>query len=159
MINFKVRNYSSEALKRLFWFVNYFRSLKYMRTFDLGSYDTKTLLHSITLFPSLYLQAKGTLVYKKFSFDIAKKDFNKHEWGIIDYISSVRSNWVSAGNMPVVDILAERNPLLFYQLNSRFMDLFNSINKCNKINTEGIIDSMLQFSEKAWKKIKEKWKE
>ena len=78
---FKARSFEDEAYAKLFWFVNYFRNLKIKKSYRLGSYGMKALLHSVTLFPSLYLQAKSTLVYKKFSFGIAKKDFEKKNMG------------------------------------------------------------------------------
>ncbi len=153
--DFRIRDYSNEALERLFWFVSYFRRLSAKKKSNLGSYGTKTLLHSITLFPAMYLQAKGILVYKKFSFDIAKKDFSKGSWKIVDDVSSMRSRWKNSGVMPLISLCSKVNPLLYYQLNSRIMDLFKNIKKANKIDAENIIENMHKLSEEAWGKIKE----
>jgi len=147
-----VRDFSSEALKNLFWFVNYFRKLKIEKRFRLGSYESKALLHSITLFPTLYLQSKGILTYKKFSFGIAKRDFIKSDWEVIEKASSIRSNWKSFGIVPLITPASRINPLLCYQLNSRLMDIFN---KPNKVGCQGLIENMLRLSEKAWGKVKE----
>lgn len=153
--DFRVRNCSNEALEKLFWFVDYFRRLNIQKKSNLGSYDTKTLLHSITLFPAMYLQAKGILVYKKFSFDIAKKDFRKDSWKIINNVSSIRSNWKNFGIVPLISLYSKVNPLLCYQLNSRIVDLFKNINKLNNIDTINITENMHELSEEAWSKIKE----
>ncbi len=151
IMGFSARDYSSEAMERLFYFVSYFRRLNEEKIFRLGSYDTKTLLHSITLFPSLYLQAKGTLVYKKFAFDIARRDFPETTWKIIDEVSSIRKKWKPSGKLHLSGLFSKQNPLLYYRLNSKVMDIFNN---SNKINSEKIIKNMLSLSEEAWGKIK-----
>lgn len=148
---FKARGYSSEALAKLFWFVSYFRRLNAEKRFEMGSYDAKTLLHSITLFPSLYLQAKGTLVYKKFSFGIARTDFKKESWEVMDNASLMRSNWKSSGAVPLISRYSGINPLLYYQLNSRIMDI---LKKRNKIDIMYLVKNMHRLSEEAWGKVK-----
>lgn len=155
IVSFKVRDYGEEALGRLFWFVNYFRKLNAEKNFNPGSYDTKALLHSITLFPALYLQAKGILVYKKFSFDIARRDFKKDVWEVVDNVSSIRYNWKGTGTFPLMRCFSKINPLLAYHLGSRCVDLFKDIKKYNKIDVGNIVKSMLMLSEDAWGKIKE----
>ena len=153
--SFMVRDFSSEAIKKMFWFVNYFRKLNSGKKFNLGSYDTKTLLHSITLFPTLYLQAKGILVYKKFSFGMARKDFSKNPWKIIDDVSHLRSNWKNNSYPVPLGFFSKINPLVYYQLNSRIMDLFKNAEKINGIDTNNIIKSMYELSEEAWSRTKE----
>lgn len=155
VVQFKVRDFSSESLKKLFWFVSYFRKLNTEKKFNLGSYDTKILLHNITLFPTMYLQARGILMYKKFSFDMAKKDFKKDIWKIMDDISSMRLNWKGFKVAPLINSFSELNPLFYYQLNSRVIDLFKDIKKENKIDVRYIVKNMFKFSEEAWRKIKE----
>jgi hypothetical protein len=57
-------------------------------------YKLKSLLSEFMLIPALYLQAKNKRgVYKKDSFEIARVDFTKGEWEIMDRISSIRSKW------------------------------------------------------------------
>lgn len=152
---FRARDYSGEALAEMFWFVSYFRKLYSEREYNMGSYNLKILLHSITLFPSLYLQAKGILGYKKFSFDIAKKDFKKENWKIIDDVSLLRRNWKSPKTMPLVDLYSGINPLLSYQLSSRFMDIFNGIAKSNNISIKSLVEGMHNLSEEAWGRVKQ----
>lgn len=150
----KARDFSSEAASRLFWFVDYFRKLRLEKRFNLGSYDLKVLLHSITLFPTIYLQAKGILVYKKFSFDIAKKDFSSKIWKVVDDASLIRSNWKGFSTSPLIKLYSKTNPLLAYQLNSRLIDLVRDIKKENNIDAKNIIENMHKLSEEAWSKIK-----
>ena len=151
---FRVRDSSSESIRRLFWFVNYFRKSIIEKRFNLGSYDTKVFLHSVTLFPAMYLQAKGINVYKKFSFDLAKKEFDKRIWSPIDKISSIRKKWRIPNKIPLTDLVSGVNPLLAYQLNSRYWDVFHNINRLNKINVRKLAVEMHALAESAWAKIK-----
>ena len=150
----RVRDYSSEALRRLFWFVSYFRKLNIEKKLNLGSYHTKVLLHSITLFPAIYLQAKGILIYKKFSFDLAKKDFDKRLWNPVDAVSSIRKKWKTPNKISLINLISSVNPLLAYQLNSRYLDVFYNINRLNNINLRKLVVEMHALSENAWAKIK-----
>lgn len=152
--SFKVRDYSREAFARLLWFVSYFRKMKAGKRLSLGSYETKNLLHCITLFPAIYLNAKGILVYKKFSFGMAKKDFSKEEWKVVDYAGKIRKNWKSGCKIPLIGKFSGINPLLFYQINSRAADLFRNINKLNNIDTGYLAENMFRLSEKAWSSAK-----
>ena len=144
-----------ERIQALFYFVNYFRNLYSNKKYRLGSYDAKFLLHAITLFPALYLQAKGKNVYKKYSFDMAKKDFDDKEWQIIKDVEDVRKNW-SKTKTSFIRNYSKINPLLVYQLNAKFLDYFGNIKNTNKKDVKFLVDSMFELSEKAWKKIK--WK-
>ena len=144
-----------ERIQALFYFVNYFRNLYSNKKYRLGSYDAKFLLHAITLFPALYLQAKGKNVYKKYSFDMAKKDFDDKEWQIIKDVEDVRKNW-SKTKTSFIRNYSKINPLLAYQLNAKFLDYFGNIKNTNKKDVKFLVDSMFELSEKAWKKIK--WK-
>lgn len=150
----KIRNHSEEALARLFWFVNYFRILKIEKKYSIGSYDAKNLLHCITLFPAIYLNAKDIFIYKKFSFDIARKDFKKRDWKVIDEVSNIRKNWKGFGRMPFVNLGSKVNPLLSYQLNSKVLDLFKDVKRINNINIGYLVENMFKLSEEAWTKIK-----
>lgn len=153
---FMARDYRIEALNKMFWFVNYFRKLYIEKGFSMGSYDTKNLLHSITLFPSMYLQAKGILVYKKFSFNIAKRDFSKDGWKIVEGISLIRNNWKGFPAMPQIKSFSKINPLFYYHANSRIIDLFMNTKKDNRINLKSIINGIFKLSEEAWIKTKAK---
>ena len=152
-VDLKARDYKSESLQKLFWFVNYFRKLNFEKPLQ-SSYDTKNLLHAMTLFPTLYLQAKGSLMYKKFSFSKAKKDFDKKTWEVIESVSSLRSNWKKFPTLTFINSYANINPLIYYQINSRIVDIFDGIIKKNNIDRKKLIKKMLDFSEQAWSKIK-----
>lgn len=144
------RDHSQEALSRLFWLVSYFRGLKHKESRNMGAYELKNLLHSITLFPSIYLNAKNIFVYKKFSFGIARKDFTQKEWKVIDDAGAIRANWREFGRLPLVALGSKINPLLAYQLNSKIMSLFNKMD----IDSKYLVEGMFNLSEEAWRKIK-----
>jgi hypothetical protein len=58
------------------------------------AYQVKSLLSQIMLLPALYLQARdGTAVFKKFSFDLAARDFPPATWEAMNRISAVRDHW------------------------------------------------------------------
>ena len=132
----------------------YFRKLKAEKHGKFGSYSFKNLLHSITLFPALYLQAKGILTYKKFSFGIAKKDFSRESWKVIDDAGNMRNNWKEFGTFPLINSVSRINPLLYYHLNSRIMDLLKNKNRINNFDTKNLIENMHRLSEEAWGKVK-----
>ncbi len=57
-------------------------------------YQLKGLLSRFMLLPALYCQARDRKgVFKKFSFDAARKDFLASDWAIMDEVSDIRSNW------------------------------------------------------------------
>ena len=152
-MGFKVRDFSHEALKKLFWFVNYFRKMKYEKLYRLNNYDAKNLLHAITLFPTLYLQAKGNSMYKKFSFGRAKNDFSKNAWKAIDDVGCIRNNWKGI-DMPFAKLFSNINPILSYQISSSIINMFKNINRMNDANIKNLIGSMFILSEQAWEEIK-----
>jgi len=151
-IKIKTRNCKIESINSFFFFVNYFRTIKQKKSFN--PYDLKFLLHIVTLFPTVYLQAKGKHMYKKFSFNMAKKDFEKNIWASINTVSSLRKKWVIPNNFPLTGIISIINPLLAYQINSRYWGIFHNISKINNIDTKNLISNMHGLSEKALKRIK-----
>jgi len=57
-------------------------------------YQLKGLFSQFMLIPSLYVQARDKRgVYKRLSFEEAKKDFDQNEWEILDKISAIRQEW------------------------------------------------------------------
>jgi len=57
-------------------------------------YTLKGMLSEFMLLPSLYLECKtGQGVFKKYSFEQAKCEFQEHEWKIMDEVSGIRSKW------------------------------------------------------------------
>lgn len=146
-LSFCVRSSKYEEIARLFWFVNYFRHQK-MHCRKLGSYDLKFLLHAIALFPALYLQAKGKPTYKKYSFDIAKRDFSPELWKPVDEMTYIRDNWRSPVKLP----LPMFNPVLSCQVNARYWDLMG---KFREIDSKKLVSGMHLLSESAWEGIKQ----
>jgi hypothetical protein len=149
----KIRNSDAEKVSRLFYFVNYFRHLYLNKRCALGSYETKFLLHAITLFPTLYLQAKGISLYKKFSFSRARKDFSEDEWAVVREVELIRKRW-SFGVRNFTGGFARINPLLAYRINAKLADFSSDVGKSNSIDTKKIIEKMFHLSESAWEKIK-----
>lgn len=59
-----------------------------------NSFAIKSLLSEFMLLPALYLQLKNKkAVYKKHSFEEARKDFTDREWEIMDRVSKIREEW------------------------------------------------------------------
>lgn len=60
-----------------------------------GLFELKSYLSEIMLLPTVYYQAtrKKTL-FKKFSFEEIRKDFEPEVYSIMDEVSSIRRNWV-----------------------------------------------------------------
>ncbi len=57
-------------------------------------YELKCFLSNFMLLPTSYINAKYKKeIFKKFSFDVAKKDFSPEDWMIIDEVSKIRKNW------------------------------------------------------------------
>ena len=154
ILNAKVRNSKTENIDRFLSFAHYFRNLYLNKTYSMGSYDLKFLFHAVSLFPTLYLQAKGIHVYKKFSFDIARKDFDDELWEPIDAVTAIRKEWKSPCGMPFIGTISNINPLLAYQLNSKYLDIFRKIRRLNNFDIKKIIIGMHALSESALGRIK-----
>jgi len=152
-LNFGVRDSSKENKSRFLYFTDYFINLNKNMTLFMSSYNLKLLLHLVTLFPTMYLQSKNSQVYKKFSFDIARKEFTKKEWSVIDYVSSLRDSWKQP-KKSFTSKYEKINPLLAYQANSKYWDLFSNISKLNNVDLIKIIEGMAIISKSALKKSK-----
>ncbi|MBS3096846.1 hypothetical protein J4480_05405 [Candidatus Woesearchaeota archaeon] len=154
ILDFKIRDGRMENINRFYFFVDYFKNLYENEIFNLGSYELKNFFHAITLFPTMYLQAKGVHIYKKFSFAMAKEDFGKKLWEPIDAVSKIRKDWKTPNEIPFVDRISGMNPLFAYQINSRYWDLFNGIGRLNNIDIKKLLTQMSLLAENAWNKIK-----
>lgn len=94
---FALRDYSNERLAE-FWFgaVNYFLSkgLTYQknRSTKTGR-KIKLFLHRLMSYPLFYLQSKGEHQYKKYSFEIAKKDFPPQLWEPVETATDLMRKW------------------------------------------------------------------
>ena len=72
---------------------NMLRSLR-NKPEDMNLYRLKGVFSLFMLMPALYVQARdGKGIFKKFSFDEARRDFTAEEFGIMDEISSIRHDW------------------------------------------------------------------
>jgi len=75
-------------------------------------YYLKGLLSQFMLLPSLYCQARDSnVIYKKHSFDEARKNFTNDEWKIMDRVSEIRINWDYKMNI-IQKFLLKRNNYL-----------------------------------------------
>ena len=147
----RLRQHTVSSYAKLFWFVSYFRRMQEKKNYSLNAYETKNLLHLIALFPSLYLQAKGVLAYKKFSFGIAKKDFSKELWQPIEEMTVIRSKWKQLPTYPGIRHYAKLNPFVAYQINAKLIDKAR-IMKRMAVDTKTLIEGVHLLSEEAWRK-------
>ena len=57
-------------------------------------FQLKSVLSQIMLIPSLYYSAKYNKgIFKKYSFDAVRNDFNDKEWYAINRASEIRNTW------------------------------------------------------------------
>lgn len=57
-------------------------------------FELKILLSQFMLLPSLYVEMRDRKgIYKKFSFETARVDFNSADWSIMEDVSSIRDKW------------------------------------------------------------------
>jgi hypothetical protein len=65
-------------------------------------YQAKSIMSALMLLPSLYLEYKhGRGIYKKFSFDIASRDFAPEVWQPMETASTIRGEWSYSLSWPV----------------------------------------------------------
>ena len=147
---FKLRDFSSENLYNMFYWVSHFRGLVKNNLFRLNSYDSKFLYHGLTLFPSLYLQSDNVVKYKKYSFDLVKKEF-ENNWDVVDKVSSIRDNWKSYGTFKIFKMLGSINPVFYFKLNSLIVDFYDK----RMVNKKLIIE-MHKLLEIGWGNVKKK---
>jgi predicted nucleotidyltransferase len=75
-------------------------------------YQLKGLLSRFMLLPAVYCQARDIKgVFKKFSFDAARKDFSTSAWAIMDEVSVIRANWHYSLNPVRRYFMTRRSPL------------------------------------------------
>lgn len=57
-------------------------------------YSIKAILSEFMMLPSLYVQAKtGKGIFKKYSFETMRTDFDQQDFEVMDKVSSIRSRW------------------------------------------------------------------
>ncbi len=148
-VKFKIRDSGAEAYSKFRWFADYFQKLEEKNLKN--PYDLKFALHLITLFPALYLEVKGKFMYKKFSFEIAEKDFAPEEWKAVKYAENIRNEWKLEGRMPFLKAISRFNPVLAYMMNSKYMAVNNGLK--NKVDRKLIVTGMKALSKKALKNV------
>ncbi len=81
-----------EHLDKIFLYrIDMFSNPKKYKLDKKNVYDIKNAVQNILLLPALYLQGKNKkYLYKKYSFNKAKKDFSRKEWEIIERCSQLR---------------------------------------------------------------------
>lgn len=150
----KVRDCKVENRKRFDWFVEYFIKLGSERRFNANSYNLKFFFHLVSLFPIIYLQSKGVHVYKKFSFDKAKKDFSDKEWEPIEMVTKIRNNWKIPKIAPFTCFISGINPLLAYRANSIYWNFFYDIKKMNNVDIVKLVKGMTSLAKTAKEIVK-----
>ncbi len=115
-------------------------------------YDLKNLLSEFMLLPALYVQARDKKsIYKKFSFEEARKDFSHEQWQVMDDVSLIREQW----NMDISDgrrkMIASQRFLSFNL--SKIVAPKISTSLKNKLDEEFYL-SMLNFTDTICNKIK-----
>lgn len=110
---FKVRIYSKKdplsARKKLFHMV---KAIEKFHDAPKNLYELKHKVSMVMLLPTLFLQANGRYLYKKFSFETVKKEL-PNEWWIIDDVSDIRSKWLHERS-PVFSTLVNISPNIWY---------------------------------------------
>lgn len=144
-IKFNIRDSKEEAMLKLNWVMGYFKSLEPRKAKN--SYELKFMLHLAALFPALYLEAKGIYLYKKFTFELAEKDFSEEDWKPIKYAEKTRKEWLIKGSMPFLGGISKINPVLAYRLNSLYIDLIGGIK--NKVDVKLIVEGMGNLADKG----------
>jgi hypothetical protein len=78
-----------------------------------NTFALKSFLSEFMLLPSFYLQSKNNkAVYKKNSFELARKDFSEHEWIIMDQVSEIRKDWDYNINSLQKKLLCSKNSVV-----------------------------------------------
>jgi len=90
-INIKSHRSTEQAKKSFMTMASIFTENRFRKPRNL--YQVKHILSQFMLLPTLYLQAKGVYVYKKFSFELVKKEF-PDTWWAMDEVSKIRRDWI-----------------------------------------------------------------
>ena len=120
ILYFYERDCNLENLEILKKRLEYFKEKYEKQEIPNNLFEMKYFLSTIMLMPALYLQARGIYIYKKFSFEKARKDFPKKVWNIINQATKIRANW------RIISILPKwvRELLKFYP-NPIFLKVFD----------------------------------
>jgi len=160
---FKLREYKSERIAT-FWSdaVSYFLHVglrpKQYGKYSMANRDRKLFFHRLLTFPLFYLQAKEIHVYKKYSFEEAKVDFEDALWKIVETATEARNQWTYRHRAnSFLSFIFSANPKLFllsankyYDFKYRFVDdAFSDFD----VNYERWLSQAIDLSVVAWNKI------
>jgi len=115
------RDCEIERLNTLWNTCYYFRKKYILNKPITDIFELKMFLHILQLLPLAYLQANGQYCYKKYSFDLVKKEFSEKDWTIIEKATKIRSEWQYKGVFnnilmrKIFEILP--NPKVYFMLN------------------------------------------
>jgi hypothetical protein len=151
LMKFSVRDSKKESLEKFDWVISYFQNLDEKKI--KSPYDLKFALHLATLLPSLYLEAKGTFCYKKFSFEKAENDFSEEEWSGVKYAEKIRKDWKVSKKIPFIRHISKLNPLAWYMANAKYIEIGKGIT-C-EVDRKKLISQMKIFAKKAMQNVKE----
>lgn len=85
---FKLRDDRLEKKNVFEGFVKYLKNAE-----PKNSMEWKEFYHFILLLPCIYLQAKGKHVYKRDSFGLVGKEFNKKDLKVLERVTWIMNNW------------------------------------------------------------------
>lgn len=88
---FRIRKDRQEQINMITKLAEYFKSE--LKNPPKNLYQLKLDISHLLLTPSFLLQAKDIYVHKKFSFELAKKNFPELDFKVIDWASEIRKNW------------------------------------------------------------------
>lgn len=114
-------------------------------------YTLKNLLSEFMLLPSFYVQARDKKgIFKKFSFEEAKKDFTESDWRIMDEVSMLRTAWET--DIPVWKRKLIASPRYFSVKLAKYISPAVPRNMKEKLHN-GFFNTMLDFTKKISSKI------
>lgn len=88
---FEIRNDKEERKNSFNEFLKYFEDALSRTPRNLMEW--KKFYHMLLMLPTIYFQTKGQHMYKKFSFDLIKKEFNERELSPIIKVTWIMNHW------------------------------------------------------------------
>ncbi len=88
---FKVRDDKEERRNLFKGFLKYFEDALSIKPRNVMEW--KKFYHMLLMLPTIYFQTKGQHMYKKFSFDLIKKEFNQEQISSITKVTWIMNNW------------------------------------------------------------------
>ena len=90
-VNLRIDKY--DKIQAMSNFVNYFRNKISNEQYSKNKSNWKNDLSHLMLWPSFMLQSKNIYVYKKYSFERAKKEFFQIDFSIVDQATQIIKGW------------------------------------------------------------------